>query len=125
MRHRPFFKLFCPAMCLFLRSCSKGPQSPMWVCATHTNPRAALAMVVQLPASAGWKLPSYKQPHVSSQRRWLLVKKEDILRDLTHWFDVLGNKKGKTGFSPHQKWVRAGPTSTDMRLSPASCPWLS
>lgn len=103
-------------MCPFLSSCCRVPHSPTWICAAHTKPRAAIAMVVWLPESVGLKMP-WLQVVTPCFTVQMAAGEEDgsFKSDLTHWLDVLGQavRSGKTGVSAHQKWVRAGSASTE------------
>lgn len=88
----------------------------MWICAAHTKPRAAIAMVVRLPESVGLKLPWVQVVTPFFTVRMATGEENGCFKsDLTHWFDVLGQavRSGKTCLSPHRKWVRAGSASTE------------
>lgn len=73
-------------------------------------------MVVQLPESVGLKLPwvAVVTPHFTVR---IAASEENgcFKSDLTRWDDALGHvvRSGKTGLSPHRKWERAGPDSTE------------
>lgn len=75
----------------------------MWVYATHTNPEAAIGgNWTDTSTMNMWneRCLEYKFPLLSSQRRWLLVKKENIFKRPNSQVDVLGQaiRKEKLAF---------------------------
>jgi len=73
-------------------------------------------MMVRIPESVGLKLP-WVQVATPCFTVQMAAGEENghFKSDLTHCFGVQGQavRSGKTGVSPHQKWVRAGFASTE------------
>lgn len=109
--------------CLFSSSCCIGPHSRVWIRAAHTKPRAAIAIMVSLPESVVLKVPWVQAVTTCFPVQMAAGEGNGSFKsNLTHWFDVLGQavRSGKTGLSPHQKWVRAGSASAESHQAASS-----